>query len=79
VKKIFSSEPDVAVRGAAAKIASLSAQPAPDHNKQVMELFRNSGTLCIRFFRTESNISAVSKQQGTVLFSENGSIYPKTV
>jgi hypothetical protein len=25
------------------------------------------------------NISAVPKQQGTILFSENGSVYPKTV
>jgi hypothetical protein len=33
----------------------------------------------MRFFCAESNISAGSKQQGTVLFSENGSIYPKTV
>jgi hypothetical protein len=33
----------------------------------------------IRFFCGESNISVVPKQQGTVLFSENGSIYPKTV
>jgi hypothetical protein len=33
----------------------------------------------IRFFCGESNISVVPKQQGTVLFPENGSIYPKTV
>jgi hypothetical protein len=26
-----------------------------------------------RFFRAESNISAVPKQQGKILFSENGS------
>jgi hypothetical protein len=32
-----------------------------------------------RFFLAQSNISAISKQQGTILFSENGSVYPKTV
>jgi hypothetical protein len=31
------------------------------------------------FFRAQINISAVPKQQGTILFSENGLIYPKTV
>jgi hypothetical protein len=31
------------------------------------------------FFPEQNNISAVPKQQGTILFSENGSIYPKTV
>jgi hypothetical protein len=31
------------------------------------------------FFPAQSNISAVPKQQGTSLFSENGLIYPKTV
>jgi hypothetical protein len=30
-------------------------------------------------FRAQSNISAVAKQQGTILFSENCLIYPKTV
>jgi hypothetical protein len=33
----------------------------------------------IRFFRAQSNISAVPKQQETILFSENCVIYPKTV
>jgi hypothetical protein len=35
--------------------------------------------LYIYYFRAQSNISAVPKQQGTILFSENGLIYPKTV
>jgi hypothetical protein len=30
-------------------------------------------------FGAQSNILAVPKQQGAILFSENGSIYPKAV
>jgi hypothetical protein len=50
-----------------------------DREALVSERALDVGSVAFKAMSTKSNISAVPKQQGTILLSENGSIYPKTV
>jgi hypothetical protein len=50
-----------------------------DFDSSQFRIVTTQSFLNLNIFREQSNISAVPKQKRTILFSENGSIYPKTV